>query len=879
MCATYREDGHIMSLVDQGGGLTRYERDARGKLVKVTDALNRVTSWERDENGLPIVVTDAAGGVVRIERDARGNVLMVTDPLGAVTVCRYDERGLLTEQISPTGSRWTYAYDGHGNLVTTTLPTGGTFRFAFDGLGQLLSATDPLGAETRYSYSNRGDLVAIRGATGGVTRYSYDGEGHLTQATDPKGRATQLVWGGYHKVCERKDANGNIVRLRYNLQGELVEVHNERGEVHRLTYTVAGLLNGETTFDGRELRYRHDEAGRLVWVQNGAREVTNLQYDLVGQVVKRELDDGDVEEFTYDPLGNLIAGKGPAGEFLFERDALGRVVREAQVIGGKEHWTAISYDADGARVGRKTSLGHVEVVTRGALGERARTVLDETHRVEHQTDILGRETARGLPGGGWLQTVFDAMGRVSRRRAGGAIAESWGQPGQPEWVGARPEKLTVEKAFRYDEAGELAETWDQRRGSTRFAHDPMGRLLAMVPEKARAEVFRYDERGNPYESHDGAEERGYGPGNRLLRKGEWEYEWDAEGRLREKRRGAEKWRYVWDGAGLLKQVERPDGVRVELAYDPFARRVSKKVTRNGASRSDRVAVSETRFVWEGDVLVHEIEARARASGDPVVEERTYWFKDDGFEPSAHREKGGWFHYLNDSIGTPECLLAGDGSVACELLRTGWGKTEEAPGARAKTSIRFAGQYADPETGLHYNRFRYYDPETATFICADPIGIDGGLNEFGYVPDPNSWFDPFGLAATANMNLGNNLENKRKNELRAQGYSILPSKVGPGNGPDIIAVKRDASGAVVEMRIEECKANSSKLGQTKAGPQMSDPWLAANVAKMKKKGGATAQTAQAIEDFESGGGVIDKALVKGKQAAPGKRWKVTTKPLP
>jgi YD repeat-containing protein len=366
--ATYRDDGHLLARMDPMGATSRFERDPRGRLLKVTDPLGRVTAVERDGNGLPVQLTDAAGGVTRIKRDPRGNVLFHANAAGAVSAYRYDDRGLLMEAVAPTGARWMYTYDTQGNLVAATMPNGGVFRFTSDGLGRLLARTDPLGAETRYSYSERGDVVAVRDAMGGVTRYAYDGEGHLTRVVDPKGRITQLTWGGYHKLCERKDANGNIVRLRYNLEGELVEVHNERDEVHRLAYTTSGLLIGETTFDGRELRYRNDAAGRVVRIESGGREVTDIVYDLAGQLVKRELDDGSVEAYAYDALGHLIGAKGPAGEFRFDRDALGRVVREVQRVGGQEHWVEIVVDAAGERIERKTSLGHTEAVTRGAPG-------------------------------------------------------------------------------------------------------------------------------------------------------------------------------------------------------------------------------------------------------------------------------------------------------------------------------------------------------------------------------------------------------------------------------------------------------------------------------------------------------------------------------
>ena len=67
------------------------------------------------------------------------------------------------------------------------------------------------------------------------------------------------------------------------------------------------------------------------------------------------------------------------------------------------------------------------------------------------------------------------------------------------------------------------------------------------------------------------------------------------------------------------------------------------------------------------------------------------------------------------------------------------------GELADQSIRFQGQWHDVETGLHYNRFRYYDPEVGRFIHQDPIGLLGGVNLYQYAPNPISWIDPLGLA--------------------------------------------------------------------------------------------------------------------------------------
>ncbi|MDU7376733.1 MAG: RHS repeat-associated core domain-containing protein, partial [Enterobacteriaceae bacterium] len=60
------------------------------------------------------------------------------------------------------------------------------------------------------------------------------------------------------------------------------------------------------------------------------------------------------------------------------------------------------------------------------------------------------------------------------------------------------------------------------------------------------------------------------------------------------------------------------------------------------------------------------------------------------------------------------------------------------------NLRMQGQYLDRETGLHYNLFRYYDPDSGRFTQQDPIGLAGGLNLYQYAPNPLSWSDPLGL---------------------------------------------------------------------------------------------------------------------------------------
>lgn len=782
---TYDDNGFMLSRTDALKATVTFERDRRGRLTRLVEPLERTTVIKRDLAGLEVEVVDPRGGVTAFQRDRFGNILSITDACGAVTSIRYDERGQPLEVADPTGGRGKIEYDAQGNTIAITQANGGVWRYAYDAFGRRVQTTDPLGGTRRNVFSDRGDLLAQYDALGGVTRYEYDGEGHLVREISPGGVATEYVWGGYHKLCGRRDANGDTIALRYNLEGELVCVKNERGEEHRIEHDSNGRVIGEKTFDGRSYAYKLDLLGRIVKVKSASGERTEYAYNLCGELVEKVHSDDTKEAFTYDAFGELVEAVGPAGTFRFDRDPLGRVLRESQIVGDDEHTVDVEYDLAGRRVARKTSLGHVESIVRDAIGSRTRTLLDGRFEVAHASDLLGREIERRLPGGGRILSAFDPEGRLGRRRAVAPTLQRPTGPGEPEWIGARQDGVTADRTYRYGWDGDLLEVNDAQRGATQYQYDPVGQLLSMVPPKARALVFRHDATGNVYEGEGGAQ-RVYERG-RLIRSGSTAYRWDDEGRLVEKRtEGAAKgadavWRYAWNGAGQLRKVEAPSGEIVELAYDPMARRVEKRVSRVPGPGERPVLIARTRFVWDGDVLVHEIKEIARRGGDPVVEQRTYCFEDQSYEPALQRTgksddtAAPWLSYMNDAAGAPDRLIAPDGTVAGEIERGAWGRGRAASGSTATTPFGLQGQYEDAETGLSYNRFRYYDPDVARFVSPDPMGLAGGVHPYRYATNTQTWVDPLGLAPLKPVLLGQSMGPRVTPTAQANGYHTFQVK--------------------------------------------------------------------------------------------------------
>ena len=90
-------------------------------------------------------------------------------------------------------------------------------------------------------------------------------------------------------------------------------------------------------------------------------------------------------------------------------------------------------------------------------------------------------------------------------------------------------------------------------------------------------------------------------------------------------------------------------------------------------------------------------------------------------------------------------MTADGRIAWCQTRSLWGETIAAPEAQVDCPLRFPGQYRDEESGLDYNFFRHYAPETGRYLSPDPLGLAPAPNPYGYAHNPLTWFDPLGLA--------------------------------------------------------------------------------------------------------------------------------------
>ncbi len=263
-----------------------------------------------------------------------------------------------------------------------------------------------------------------------------------------------------------------------------------------------------------------------------------------------------------------------------------------------------------------------------------------------------------------------------------------------------------------------------------FVHDPAGNILSITEgggdsgETASAQV-----------SQQSASQV---QGNRLAFQGDTHYKYDALGNRVAQGRGKNQSIRSFFRYNALNQLTdvKTDKQHTQYAYDPLGRRIVKAV---GKDRTD--------FLWMEDVLLSEtaLSQEQAEEGSPPTE-KLYLFEPGTFKPLAMVQNKSVYHYHLDHLGTPQEITDSAGKVVWAVSYKAYGSLALAYESEIENNIRFQGQYFDEESGLHYNRFRYYDPSAGRFISQDPIGLLGGVNNYQYAPNPVNWVDPYGLTA-------------------------------------------------------------------------------------------------------------------------------------
>lgn len=420
-------------------------------------------------------------------------------------------------------------------------------------------------------------------------------------------------------------------------------------------------------------------------------------------------------EFAYNSLGLPIRETADGNTILRTYDHTGRILTLDSTTGASLRYTRNGYgELEGF-----TATGGSDADGAGAWES------------SHRHDTLGFEVERILPGGVVRSFAYDDIGRLVDART------------------RKDSRTRHMRRYRWGVADRLLSVEDSRRGETRYSYTPTGQLDRAEYPDGREQWRKSDPVGNLYPDPD-MKLRRYLSGGRLEQDGEWHCEYDGDGNLTERYLGTgkwldgkkDRWRYRWNADGSLAKVVRPDKREVEFTYDALGRRLSKSF-----------GTTVTRWIWNGNVPLHQWKQRREYS---VMEDRwntdterrdmTVWlFDEESFVPMAMIKEGRSYSILTDQLGTPTEAYDAEGNEVWSRVLDMDGNVIEETGNKGMVPFLFQGQYYDCETGLAYNRFRYYSPKMGMYVSQDPIRLTGRiLNLYGYVCNTTYLCDPFGL---------------------------------------------------------------------------------------------------------------------------------------
>ena len=453
--------------------------------------------------------------------------------------------------------------------------------------------------------------------------------------------------------------------------------------------------------------------------------------------------DGSWEAWEYDKAGRLTKAYNRDSVTEFVRNALGQVIKETQ----DGHSIMRKYDRAGHHVHTESSLGASIDYSHDKDGN-----LSEMNSggwsARWQRDRVGLETERELTGGVHVKTHHDSLGRETYKSVGARNVEQF------------------RRSYTWGIGNRLHATEDGLTGRrVRYDYDEFDNLLSAEYKQGNdvERIYRIPDRiGNLFETRE-KDDRKYGAGSRLTEDRDYFYHYDCEGNLvfKEFRTldwagvsvplGVQKahleeelgitfrafgtgWRYDWQSDGMLSRVVRPDGKEVSFEYDALGRRTEK--TYEGVT---------THFVWDGNVPLHEWQEVAADARKADV--TTWLFEQNTFIPAAKLAANGEsFSIVSDYLGTPLQAFDNNGNKVWEQELDIFGrKRRKGNNNSSFIPFKYQGQYEDVETGLYYNRFRYYDSCIGNYISQDPIRLaSNSVNLYSYISDSNSWLDIFGL---------------------------------------------------------------------------------------------------------------------------------------
>ena len=772
---------HLLARHSPAGRVEKFEYNAaHGQLSRYTAADGAEWLYRYDERGLFSNITDPAGQTWTQLCDERGLPVSLVSPQGEETRLAYTAQGLLSGIFRQDERRLGIEYDHHNRPETLTDVMGREHHTEYSGHDLPVKMRGPGGQSVRLQWQQHHKLSGIERAGTGAEGFRYDRHGNLLAYTDGNGVVWTMEYGPFDLPVARTDGEGHRWQYRYDKDTlQLTEVINPQGESYRYILDNCGRVTEERDWGGVVWRYRYDADGLCTARVNGLEETILYSRDAAGRLAEVITPEGKTQ-YAYDKSGRLTGIFSPDGTSQRTGyDERGRVNvttqgrRAIEYHYPDEHTVIRCILPPEDERDRHPGESLLKTTYRyNAAGELTEVILPGDETLTFSRDEAGREVFRHSNRGFACEQGWNAASQLVTQRAGFF-------PEETTWGGLVP---SLVREYRYDSAGNVSGVTSRedygRETRREYRLDRNGQVTAVTASGTGLgygegdESYGYDSCGylkaQSAGRHRISEETDqYAGGHRLKQAGNTQYDYDAAGRMvsRTKHRDGyrpETERFRWDSLDQLTGYCSAQGEQWEYRHDASGRRTEK--------RCDRKKIRFT-YLWDGDSIAEIREYR----DDKLYSVRHLVF--NGFElisqqfsrvrqphPSVAPQ---WVtrtnHAVSDLTGRPLMLFNSEGKTVWRPGQTSlWGLALSLPAdtgypdprgeldPEADPGLLYAGQWQDAESGLCYNRFRYYEPETGMYLVSDPLGLLGGEQTYRYVPNPCGWVDPLGLAASSKI---------------------------------------------------------------------------------------------------------------------------------
>lgn len=738
--------GNALQMKDARANVWKYEYDPVGNLTREETPLAYITSYGYDKVGNLKTITDAHLKISGLGYDRRNRVSTITNPLSETTTLAYNARNQLSTFTDALNHVTSFSYDKYGQLTRVTDPSGNTATLDYGygvqgGLKGLINSINYPTYKQSFNYDGRYRLKSSEESSSDaptrITAFSYDAKGNLKTTTDAKNRVTQLSQDNLSRTIGMLDTAQQLTQLAYDNRDNLITVTNARTvAIREYQYDRNDRLLKELLPDGAAiLQQNYDPNGNLEQTIDAKGQVANYGYDNDNRLTRVQyfsditsaadpLNAQKTVDFSYDKLNRLTGYDDGGSSGIYVYDFAGQLSSSSINYGSVTLSQSYTYYPSGLK---KTYTGPDNIIysysydTGGKL--QSITIPGQGNYTinQYQWDQPEQVT---LPGGGKLIVDYDGYMRSKQRQAldpaSNAVMNYQYSYDQLDNILGR-NSLSAQYVYDYDDVDQLTGVETTAEGASSstthsYSYDVVGNRetdSAVIDATNAAHTWVYDER------------------DRLKQRGAISYEYDANGsQIKQTNADSGDIRhYIYNLENRLSEVRDQNNVVIaSYSYDPFGRRLSKTVNS-----------TTTYYFYNQEGLVAESDASGTITTTYGYQPNSIW----GTDPLFIKQGSQFGYYINDHLGTPQRIVAANGAVL-------WSGVYDAFGGvvigveTIVSNLRFAGQYYDGETGLHYNYFRYYDVGVGRYITSDPIGLRGGLNAYAYAYDnPINYIDPTG----------------------------------------------------------------------------------------------------------------------------------------